>query len=132
MTRDAVYFIAPRVVRVVEHSPYHDRRPDTWRGPFPTKLAAQRAIVSPSSMKVWAVVIEWQHCASWDEGAAEVFGLYASEESAKKAQQEAIDLYSGADGNADFNYTPYWNPKTEEESEDWDFDVKVEEREVKE
>lgn len=49
-----VYFIAPtrrrhgrrlvwRLVRVYEHGRYHDERPRTWRGPYPTKNSAQLA-----------------------------------------------------------------------------------------
>jgi len=47
--KDAIYFIAPtrgggwRVRKVVEHGPYHDRRPTTWRGPYATSSVAQLA-----------------------------------------------------------------------------------------
>ena len=81
-------------------------------------------------MKVWVVVIEWEHCASWDSGRAEVWGIYSTEDRAKAEHQRAVDHYSGADGNSDFSNVPYWNPKTEEENEYWDFDVAVEECEV--
>jgi hypothetical protein len=44
--RSEVWFIAPkrrrgwRTVKVLEHGPYHDRRPRTWVGPYPSRLAA--------------------------------------------------------------------------------------------
>jgi len=47
--RDAIYFIAPkrdggyRVVKVVEHGPYHDKRPATWRGPYASDYDARIA-----------------------------------------------------------------------------------------
>jgi hypothetical protein len=42
-SRDAIYFLAPtrtggwRAVRVLEHGPYHERRPKAWLGPYPTE-----------------------------------------------------------------------------------------------
>lgn len=50
--RDAIYFIAPRrtggwrVVKVLEHGPYHDERPASWRGPYATSYEAQAAAAS--------------------------------------------------------------------------------------
>jgi hypothetical protein len=47
--RDAVYYVAPtraggwRVVKVLEHGPYHDKRPATWRGPYATSHDASLA-----------------------------------------------------------------------------------------
>jgi hypothetical protein len=56
MARDAIYYLAPtrathsttrqlvvngwRVVKVLEHGPYHDQRPKSWRGPYATAIGA--------------------------------------------------------------------------------------------
>jgi hypothetical protein len=47
--RSRVYFIAPtkakgwRVRTVMEHGRYHEKRPASWRGPFPRRAAADAA-----------------------------------------------------------------------------------------
>lgn len=43
--RDAIYFIAPtrtgwRIVKALEHGPYHEKRPASWRGPYATDYDA--------------------------------------------------------------------------------------------
>jgi hypothetical protein len=49
--RSAIYFVARaraggwRVRVVLEHGPYHDRRPASWRGPYASELDARRAII---------------------------------------------------------------------------------------
>jgi hypothetical protein len=57
MSRDAIYFLAPtrsrlyrpdvengwRIVRVLEHGPYHERRPASWRGPHVSAVEARVA-----------------------------------------------------------------------------------------
>jgi hypothetical protein len=53
MKRDAIYFVRPArrlgsyqrwaVVKVLEHGPYHDRRPPTWVGPYASDYDARLA-----------------------------------------------------------------------------------------
>jgi hypothetical protein len=53
--RDKVYFIHQtraggwKVEIVREHSPRHVKRPASWRGPYPTKLAADAAIIQTTA-----------------------------------------------------------------------------------
>jgi hypothetical protein len=73
-------------------------------------------------MKVYILLGESNHCPyeTW------VVGAYANESAARATHRDAVER-ALADGAR-----VYWNPMTEEHTDDWDVDYKVEEHEVTE
>lgn len=70
---------------------------------------------------VYVVHIEWEN--SLEGGNSEIWGVFANKEDAVAAQLDAIDEYQNEDLYGGLQ--AYYDPRTEERSDDWDFDVHI-------